>query len=458
MRPLWLLACLFLFVTVGCSDRVSQVMDATPAADASTPDLPVADSRVADFPLPDSAAPDQLIPDQLIPDQLIPDQLIPDLLIPDQLIPDLPPPTCTDKVKNNGESDTDCGGKYCPPCVTGQGCGAHSDCASGYCDATGKCAQPTCTDTVKNSSETDTDCGGPLCPRCADTLKCKAPSDCLSGVCSGGICAKATCMDKVKNGAEIGVDCGGGTCPACANGTACKACGDCASGFCDGLTKKCAVPRSCADIKKDCPTAGDGEYLLDPDGSGGTAAFKGQCEMTFLGGGWLAVYNMMKLPGTNAGAATMYKSITTRAAMTSAVTATSSSAAIHTSNLPLKDFTEVVYGWALSSAADVTRYGTYKETGGLAAACYLAKTCSNNAKIATFSIMPQKITRDLYTGNNPTYPHVGIGWASQQILWGYDNNNSSYGHWANWNSSTCCYAGNTADTAKAGWRYVIYIR
>ena len=48
---------------------------------------------------------------------------------------------------------------------------------------------PTCRDGVKNQDETDVDCGGSgSCPRCLDSKKCKLPSDCLNGVCSSGIC------------------------------------------------------------------------------------------------------------------------------------------------------------------------------------------------------------------------------------------------------------------------------
>ncbi|MCP4136910.1 MAG: hypothetical protein GY754_38420 [bacterium] len=64
-----------------------------------------------------------------------------------------------------------------------------------------------------------------------------------------------------------------------------------------------------------------------------------------------------------------------------------------------------------------------------------------------------------YTGSDPSYPHVGIGYDSQAIVWGYDNNASSYGSWGNWNDTTgCCNAGNTSEIQNPGWRYVIYIR
>eukprot|EP00058_Branchiostoma_floridae_P013943 XP_002599431.1 hypothetical protein BRAFLDRAFT_106574 [Branchiostoma floridae] len=64
------------------------------------------------------------------------------------------------------------------------------------------------------------------------------------------------------------------------------------------------------------------------------------------------------------------------------------------------------------------------------------------------------------TGNQPNYPHVGLGWTGQQITWGYDLNTSPHGHWGNWFTSSCCLTGNTADIRDAGnnWRYSILIR
>jgi hypothetical protein len=45
-----------------------------------------------------------------------------------------PAPSCSDGIKNGGESDVDCGGP-CPPCESGLGCGGGGDCASGICDS-----------------------------------------------------------------------------------------------------------------------------------------------------------------------------------------------------------------------------------------------------------------------------------------------------------------------------------
>lgn len=53
--------------------------------------------------------------------------------------------------------------------------------------------------------------------------------------------------------------------------------------------------QSCLDILTVDPTAGDGNYWIDPDGSGGVAAFECQCDMTTDGGGWIT----MELNQTN---------------------------------------------------------------------------------------------------------------------------------------------------------------
>jgi hypothetical protein len=43
-------------------------------------------------------------------------------------------------VKNEGETDVDCGGSTCAPCAAGKSCVAHTDCVSDGCDYTSHCA------------------------------------------------------------------------------------------------------------------------------------------------------------------------------------------------------------------------------------------------------------------------------------------------------------------------------
>jgi len=123
-------------------------------------------------------------------------------------------PAGNDGVKNDSETDVDCGGATSPgsdgagPCGTGMDCNVAADCASGVCGTSGSpggvCAAPTPTDGVQNDSETDVDCGGALlsggamngasdgAPPCADAKKCGVDTDCLSGFCS---LISKTCVD-----------------------------------------------------------------------------------------------------------------------------------------------------------------------------------------------------------------------------------------------------------------------
>jgi hypothetical protein len=137
------------------------------------------------------------------------------------------PQHCTNTVQDFGESDLNCGGMDCPPCVKNQACFVASDCFSQVC--TGHvCQAATCTDNVQNQDESDIDCGGSTCPACDQNSKCRKPTDCLSQVCKPkapgdiDVCFPPTCTDGVKNSDETGVDCGGNgadaglVCPPCA--------------------------------------------------------------------------------------------------------------------------------------------------------------------------------------------------------------------------------------------------
>ncbi|MFM2154014.1 MAG: hypothetical protein RL199_2449, partial [Pseudomonadota bacterium] len=162
-------------------------------------------------------------------------------------------PFAADKVRNQGESDVDCGGVgSAPRCAAGRTCTGDDDCdasnnlvcRSGKCRGqTGAvvtaasacisgatrsskvgartvttCADPTCRDRVRNGDETDVDVGGPACPRAPESRACRIDSDCASGRCGvKGQCLKAACNDGIRNGNEAAVDCGG-TCGPCNNG------------------------------------------------------------------------------------------------------------------------------------------------------------------------------------------------------------------------------------------------
>ena len=50
------------------------------------------------------------------------------------------PPACGDGVANGNETDIDCGGGFCDPCLDGRSCVKNVDCVSNYCNST--CNEP----------------------------------------------------------------------------------------------------------------------------------------------------------------------------------------------------------------------------------------------------------------------------------------------------------------------------
>ena len=88
-----------------------------------------------------------------------------------------------------------------------------------------------CDDNLKNQLESDVDCGGP-CKSCLVGMKCKGDYECKSRICSSGIClARTSCNDLQRNSDETDVDCGG-SCKKCNLGKKCEGNFDCASNFC----------------------------------------------------------------------------------------------------------------------------------------------------------------------------------------------------------------------------------
>ena len=72
-----------------------------------------------------------------------------------------------------------------------------------------------CENGVKDEDETDIDCGG-SCPSCGSGDDCINDTDCESEWCNNGVCDSASCDDDILNQDETGVDCGG-SCPPCPN-------------------------------------------------------------------------------------------------------------------------------------------------------------------------------------------------------------------------------------------------
>lgn len=176
------------------------------------------------------------------------------------------PPSCTDGVRNGGETGIDCGGPSCAPCTCengmrdgdevdvdcggscrpcadGMACVEDDDCMSAACDL--EICRPTeCSNGMfDDMGETDVDCGGDCLP-CTTGRMCDGGGDCVSTICTGNACAAPSCSDGVQNGFEAAADCGGGCPDQCGVGSTCRGNADCESGVCsDGM----CVERSCSD-------------------------------------------------------------------------------------------------------------------------------------------------------------------------------------------------------------------
>jgi hypothetical protein len=164
----------------------------------------------------------------------------------------IPSATCSDGIKDGGETDVDCGGS-CPSCAMGQACQSNSDCITGLCDpdahtCTSACTPRTCAQLGFNCGAADDGCGGQLtCGTCTapstcggggvtnvcGSLACSSNADCPAGqMCAAmqGVCVAACtapdilcglqCVNPSSDPANCG-ECGISCSPtqACVNGT-----------------------------------------------------------------------------------------------------------------------------------------------------------------------------------------------------------------------------------------------
>ncbi len=166
----------------------------------------------------------------------------------------MPPQQCLDGTRNGGETDIDCGGGTCPACGDGKDCLFNSDCQSDWCSALHHCSTPPsqCGDGKKDGNESDIDCGGGTCAPCGNGLACDSASDCQSATCSSHVCMTppSECTDGKLDGNETDIDCGGGTCAPCGDDKGCESPSDCQSNSC--VAHVCSTPPSqCSDGTKD---------------------------------------------------------------------------------------------------------------------------------------------------------------------------------------------------------------
>jgi len=147
---------------------------------------------------------------------------------------------------DSGESDFDCG-RGCGPCGAGRHCTDVADCEAGLLCHEGACLGPGCMNDALDGSETDVDCGGGSCVPCITGKSCVVGRDCDSGVCGEAQCLAPACDDGVENGKETSLDCGGGCAP-CPVDEPCRVGDDCVSGECNDRT--CGT--ECADGLANC--------------------------------------------------------------------------------------------------------------------------------------------------------------------------------------------------------------
>ena len=148
-------------------------------------------------------------------------------------------PNCSDGLQNGDETFVDCGGSCEQGCLPRHPCNEDADCNTGLtCDSL-QCVASHCTDGTHNASETDYDCGGPNCVECGDRRMCSTVDDCRDDlICTNAatpatsFCLDETCVDGEQGGSETDVDCGGNQCLLCGPDRRCRSGFDCISSRC----------------------------------------------------------------------------------------------------------------------------------------------------------------------------------------------------------------------------------
>ncbi len=131
-------------------------------------------------------------------------------------------------------------GKACDGLGSCVECVGNQHCDVGYTCHLHVCNSPGCGDLVQNQSETDVDCGGPNCSPCIVGKKCGAPIDCVTQLCVGGLCKACTVDDDCGAGRYCTP--GDGTCHDKKGfGAGCAADNECNSGNCLSLVFFCGL-------------------------------------------------------------------------------------------------------------------------------------------------------------------------------------------------------------------------
>jgi hypothetical protein len=147
---------------------------------------------------------------------------------------------CLNMMQDPGETDVDCGGMDCGPCMIGEMCLVGTDCTTGYCDGTmvcaactapGNCAANQWCNTATGNCEDDNTMNGTTC-----TVNEQCPNNVCASTSEGMLCCDMACSGCRSCASNDN----GGTDGVCGNVTAgidpANACGaaDCQADNCDG--------------------------------------------------------------------------------------------------------------------------------------------------------------------------------------------------------------------------------
>jgi len=157
-------------------------------------------------------------------------------------------------------------------CRLGETCSDGSQCLTGFC-SNNICVEASCTDRIKNQDESDVDCGG-SCGACNTGKRCFFNLDCKSDLCTLGTCGQVdACNDEKLSRTETGIDCGGACPTKCSLGITCNSNSDCESGLVC-TSNKCSEEIEEVEDDEDRDSDGDGmpddwelEYGFNPNDS-----------------------------------------------------------------------------------------------------------------------------------------------------------------------------------------------